>query len=243
MYVNCILMINLWYSVGYQYESYDFQNHVQTMRKTKQEALQTRNNLLETALIVFYDRGVAQASLDEIAKTAGVTRGALYWHFKNKEDLFDALFQKHFADIEQHLEQSSQPAHSDDPLTALYNGMLDHCQSLVSSNEIRKFATILNFKCEQTKHNQGIIELSHQYHRRWDQLLINILQESKRQGLLPKNLNVERALLLLTSTIGGLAVNWLASPERFNLMAHAPAIIQTCFDNLKNSPHLRDEDI
>ena len=86
MYENCILMINLWYFVGYQYESYDFQNHVQTMRKTKQEALQTRNNLLEAALIVFYDRGVAQASLDEIAKTAGVTRGALYWHFKNKED-------------------------------------------------------------------------------------------------------------------------------------------------------------
>lgn len=243
MYVNRILTINLWYSVGYQYESYYFQNHVQTMRKTKQEALQTRNNLLDAALIVCYDRGVAQASLDEIAKTAGVTRGALYWHFKNKEDLFDALFQKHFADVEQHLEQTAQPNHSSDPLTALYSSMLEHCQSLVSDIKLRKFGTILHLKCEQTAHNQGIVELAQQYHRRWDQLLINILQESKRQGQLPKNLNIERALLLLTSTIGGLGINWLEAPDRFDLMAHAPAIIQTCFDNLKNSPHLRDEDI
>ena len=58
------------------------------MRKTKEEAYQTRCNLLVAALSVFYERGVAQASLDEIAKAAGVTRGALYWHFKNKEDLF-----------------------------------------------------------------------------------------------------------------------------------------------------------
>ena len=62
------------------------------MRKTKEEAQQTRSNLLNAALNVFYERGVAQASLDEIAKAAGVTRGALYWHFKNKEDLFEALF-------------------------------------------------------------------------------------------------------------------------------------------------------
>ena len=58
------------------------------MRKTKEEAQQTRSNLLNAALNVFYERGVSKASLDEIAKTAGVTRGALYWHFKNKEDLF-----------------------------------------------------------------------------------------------------------------------------------------------------------
>ena len=58
------------------------------MRKTKEEAYQIRCNLLDAALTVFYERGVAQASLDEIAKAAGVTRGALYWHFKNKEDLF-----------------------------------------------------------------------------------------------------------------------------------------------------------
>ena len=75
------------------------------MRKTKAEALQTRQDLLLSALNVFYQHGVARASLNEIARNAGVTRGALYWHFKNKEDLFDALFQLIFQDISQELER------------------------------------------------------------------------------------------------------------------------------------------
>ena len=64
------------------------------MRKTKAEALKTREELLLSALDTFYERGISRASLNEIAQTAGVTRGALYWHFKNKEALFEALFQR-----------------------------------------------------------------------------------------------------------------------------------------------------
>ena len=54
------------------------------MRKTKAEALKTREYLMLSALDTFYERGVSRASLNEIAQNAGVTRGALYWHFKNK---------------------------------------------------------------------------------------------------------------------------------------------------------------
>lgn len=54
------------------------------MRKTKAEALKTREELLLSALDTFYERGISRASLNEIAQTAGVTRGALYWHFKIK---------------------------------------------------------------------------------------------------------------------------------------------------------------
>ena len=49
------------------------------MRKTKEEAYQTRCNLLDAALTVFYERGVAQASLDEIAKAAGVAWRKPHW--------------------------------------------------------------------------------------------------------------------------------------------------------------------
>ena len=62
------------------------------MRKTKLEAEKTRQHLLDAALEVFWRKGVTSASLQEIAEEAGVTRGALYWHFANKEALFEALF-------------------------------------------------------------------------------------------------------------------------------------------------------
>ena len=69
------------------------------MRKTKTEAQKTRQHLLDVALEVFWRDGVTRASLQAIAQEAGVTRGALYWHFKNKEDLFETLFEQQYADF------------------------------------------------------------------------------------------------------------------------------------------------
>ena len=60
-------------------------------RKTKAEAQGTRNRILDAAEAVFHERGVAHASLDQIAQAAGVTRGAIYWHFKSKADLYNTL--------------------------------------------------------------------------------------------------------------------------------------------------------
>ena len=210
------------------------------MRKTKEEAYQTRCNLLAAALTVFYERGVSKASLDEIAKTAGVTRGALYWHFKNKKDLFEALFQIHYANVEQQLEQVLHSDQTTEPLDFLYNSVLQHFESLVNDHDFRKFNTILLYRCEQTQDNLSIVELTRQYHRRWDLLLHNIINECKHQQLLDQRLNTERALLLLISTLSGLSAKWLDDPQAFDLMQHAPAVIQTCFDNLKNNPFLRD---
>ena len=61
-------------------------------RKTKQEAQETRQHILDVALRLFSQQGVSSTSLGEIAKAAGVTRGAIYWHFKDKSDLFNWLF-------------------------------------------------------------------------------------------------------------------------------------------------------
>lgn len=66
------------------------------MRKTKAEAQKTREQLLQSALDTFFLHGVAKTTLQAIARNAGVTRGALYWHFKNKEELFEELFRQTF---------------------------------------------------------------------------------------------------------------------------------------------------
>lgn len=64
------------------------------VRRTKAESEATRESLLDAAEHVFLQRGVDNASLEEIARQAGVTRGAFYWHFKNKEDVFDAMLSR-----------------------------------------------------------------------------------------------------------------------------------------------------
>lgn len=62
-------------------------------RKTKEEAERTYYQLLDAAIEEFIERGVSQTTLLQIASRAGLTRGAIYWHFKNKDELIMALWE------------------------------------------------------------------------------------------------------------------------------------------------------
>ncbi len=61
------------------------------MRRTKAEAAETREAILLAAEQVFLERGVNQSTLTEIACYAGVTRGAIYFHFEDKLDIFQSI--------------------------------------------------------------------------------------------------------------------------------------------------------
>ena len=62
--------------------------------RTIEEPLETRNRILETAEEVFVKEGVSNTSLAQLAEAAGLTRGAIYWHLRNKADLFDAMMSR-----------------------------------------------------------------------------------------------------------------------------------------------------
>ncbi|BEU96398.1 TetR family transcriptional regulator [Acidovorax sp. DW039] len=61
------------------------------VRRTRQEALQTRQSILDGALEVFMEQGFQRCSMQDVADRAGVTRGAVYWHFRDRFDLLEAL--------------------------------------------------------------------------------------------------------------------------------------------------------
>src|SRR3954470_6176598 len=63
-------------------------------RSARAEARDGRQALLDAALAVFAERGYRDASVDEIAERAGYSKGALYWHFSSKDDLFFALLEE-----------------------------------------------------------------------------------------------------------------------------------------------------
>lgn len=56
-------------------------------RKTKEEAMETRDRLMESALEVMSEKPFSKVSMAEIAERIGLSKGAVYWHFKNKFDL------------------------------------------------------------------------------------------------------------------------------------------------------------
>src|ERR1700675_2574233 len=87
-------------------------------RKTKTQAAITREQLLDAAEQVFREHGVARTSLTEIAAAAGVTRGAVYWHFRDKADLFTAMCERATLPLDA-LVSEAGVVRSDDPLGVL----------------------------------------------------------------------------------------------------------------------------
>ena len=65
------------------------------MRRTKEEAAITREQLLSKALRVFSKMGYAATTLEDIAREAEVTRGAIYWHFGSKAELYNTLIREY----------------------------------------------------------------------------------------------------------------------------------------------------
>ena len=118
------------------------------VRKTKEEALETRARILDAAEEVFKRQGVSRTSLADIATAAGVTRGAIYWHFENKASLFDALVQRvctgdaGLCGGPQVLEGQA------DPLGFVRLMMLEVLQKLASDHRYQQVFEIAWHKCE-----------------------------------------------------------------------------------------------
>ena len=63
------------------------------MKRTKEEAQATKKILISKAFMEFLETGFENSKLEVIAEKAGVTRGALYWHFKDKKDLLESVIE------------------------------------------------------------------------------------------------------------------------------------------------------
>lgn len=116
-------------------------------RRTKEEALATRELLLDTAETIFLQRGVANTSLNDIACAAGLTRGAVYWHFEDKAALYNALMERLSASCEC-LVNTAQQHHPDDAVAALRWQANAPVQLVLNNEQARRLLTIVMHRVE-----------------------------------------------------------------------------------------------
>ncbi len=124
------------------------------VRKTKKQAEITRQQIIDAAREVFLTKGVSKTSLEQIAACAGVTRGAVYWHFKNKTELFHAMREQVFLPLIDGLDDSLLSVTKDnsqasvDPLSVIKNFLQGTIQKLNDHQETRDTYEIMMSKCE-----------------------------------------------------------------------------------------------
>ncbi|MBA3696098.1 MAG: TetR family transcriptional regulator [Methylotenera sp.] len=118
------------------------------VRKTKEDAELTRQGIIDAARAVFLARGVSRSTLEHIATKADVTRGAVYWHFKNKTEIFHAIRDQVFLPLMDRMDDTLTVENKDDPLTQIENSLCDTITELNENTQMQQTYEIMMIKCE-----------------------------------------------------------------------------------------------
>ncbi|SDR95255.1 efflux system transcriptional repressor EmhR [Pseudomonas fuscovaginae UPB0736] len=208
-------------------------------RRTKEEAQETRKQILEAAEKAFYERGVARTTLADIATLAGVTRGAIYWHFSNKADLVQAMLDSLREPLDD-MAKASEDQDEPDPLGCMRRLLIHLFQQIALDPKVRRINEILFHKCEFT---DEMCDLRRQ--RRAVSLDCNAhielaLRNAVNRGQLPEDLDTARAAITLHAWVDGILYKWLLVPDSFDLNKDAERWVDTGLDMLRLSPSLRN---
>ncbi|MDA8504003.1 acrEF/envCD operon transcriptional regulator [Citrobacter sp. Awk 2] len=192
-------------------------------RKTKADALKTRQLLIETAIAQFAVRGVGNTTLNDIADAANVTRGALYWHFENKTQLFNELWLQQ-PPLRNLIQEKLIGRWGDNPLQRLREKLVVGLQYIAENPRQQALMQILYHKCEF--HNDMISEqtirdkigLSHQRIR-------ESLQQCAVNNLIATSLDLDVIIIILHGSFSGIIKNWLMNPASYDLYQQAPVLV------------------
>ena len=191
------------------------------MRRTKAEAQQTRETLIQAAIAVFHERGVTHATLDEIARAAGMTRGAVYWHFRDKLDIFSALEERiglPNAELGAALRSRLETDRGLDPLAELASTIADGLRLLESDDERRKILSILWLRCEYVNGMLSALARRRQADAELQDQLLAIIEIAAECGRLDPAWSPELAARALFLLVNGSVEDWLRSPGEVPLL-------------------------
>ncbi|MFW0854405.1 acrEF/envCD operon transcriptional regulator [Cronobacter dublinensis] len=192
-------------------------------RRTKQEALKTRQQLIDAAIFTFAERGVAHTTLADIARAAEVTRGAVYWHFTSKAELFNEIWQQQLPVRD--IIRAQIPAQVlRDPLLLLRETFIAALQYIASTPRQRALLQILYRKCEfdESMISEADIRERIGFSRHYvGELLRQGIAENKIAG----SLDVDIMLTILHGCLSGILKNWLFQPDACDLFRLAPVLV------------------
>ncbi len=185
------------------------------MRRTKEEAAETRSEILQSAKALFLDKGYENVSLEEIAVVAGVTRGAVHWHFKNKQGLMFAIrdeAQQPFKDLAERMSKELPPNPLDliaDTIAAIF----DDIHSDPRKRSMLKVMMHLDMAfCDGTTSRAS--SFRHDMHENFERIFTLMDEKTK----LPAPWTPDTAASALTAVIGGLITEWTLDRGSFELV-------------------------
>ncbi|HEX4918394.1 MAG TPA: TetR family transcriptional regulator [Limnobacter sp.] len=197
--------------------------------------METRNLILDTAEAVFSEKGVSRTTLNDIAKAANLTRGAIYWHFKNKADLFDAMLQRVILPMDEYI-ASPDTQTGAKPLAYLRDRAMHVVRTLADDPRTQRVFDIVMHKAEMVDDMLPIRDRHLEAIQGCLDTIEKDFQGAIHTGELSARIDPRQAAIGLHSLIDGLFANYVLSPDLFDLIAQAEFTIDNYLEGLRHRP-------
>ncbi|WP_331372842.1 TetR family transcriptional regulator [Sinorhizobium chiapasense] len=201
------------------------------MRRTKADAEATRQKILNAAERVFYAKGVSNTTLEEVAKAAGVTRGAIYWHFANKTDLFLALYDAVPLPQEDMIAREIETEASD-TLAIVESATVDWLETLARDEQRQRILAIM-LRCDYDSDMSAVLVRQKEIDERHDAVLELAFARALERGQLQANWTPASAARALRWLMMGLCTEWLLFGRRFDLAAEGRDALKRLFTSFR----------
>lgn len=197
-------------------------------RKTKEDMEKTRQLILQSALDLFCKNGYSKTTFDSIAKHINLTKGAVYWHFKNKPDILLALMQKI---IVEHMHKSYREPQT---LAGIIEGFYDAAQSIQADEAQRKFMFFMHFQLEWSE--EIFTTISSQVKELCEvplKKLCHTFDELKKAGEVDENIDSLTAAEVVSCVWCGLLQKFVLNEDGFDLATKTKAALSLALNSMK----------
>jgi TetR/AcrR family acrAB operon transcriptional repressor len=201
-------------------------------RRTKEEALATRDGILDAAEQLFVKQGVSGTTLQHIATAAGVTRGAIYWHFVDKGAMFNAMMERVKSPLESAVQLFDRD-NAETPLEALRKYVMCVFRVTVEDPKARRVFEIATLKMEYTDELNVVRERRKQNQAAWMTRTEARVGEAIAKGQVRPDADPYAVALGLWVIVDGLIRAWLLDPQAFDLMKMGAQIIDAHLESLR----------
>jgi len=202
------------------------------MRRSREDSLKTRRRIVRAARAEFARRGVSQTTMEQIAAAAGVTRGAVYGHFRNKGELFGCMREEVKLPLFDSINAKMHCA-TGDPLSAIANYLKAFIAALETDAVTRDSLRIMSFKCEYVGELQKDMKRQIARCDTLTQELEAAFAEAAREGVLGKGIEARTAALESCSFLIGLVRMWLLDSGGKLIKPHVAKVVDAHVDRFR----------
>ena len=199
-------------------------------RKTKEETQATRDGILDAAEACFQENGIAATSLEKIAARAGFSRGAVYWHFKNKSEVLAAVITRCRVPFLQKLEWASSASRTT-PIQDLRTVFLNSWMELEASPRLRGMLEIM-LRNDLSNDSQILRQTHADGFRDCNALIIGTLDRADALGQLLPGVSPDHAARMLHITLTGVLYIRIFQPNAIDMYRDGMATLDALLGTL-----------